>query len=93
MSKFPRVDSRQEENRAAWKPRRCTLILKMLGKNVGFKVLDQKMKKVWMLEKGCEITELERGFFLVRFKSKRGYHKVLDEGPWTIQGHYVTVSK
>lgn len=69
------------------------MILKVLGKKVGFKTLEQKVGEIWKLQHDFELTDLEEGYFIARFRNKEEYDRVLDGGPWIIQGHYVTISK
>ena len=33
------------------------------------------------------------GFYILKFESKSDYNKVLTGGPWTINGHYLTVQR
>ncbi|XP_027184123.1 uncharacterized protein LOC113782432 [Coffea eugenioides] len=92
-SRFPKPIVAAEEIRQMWKPWSRGLILKVLGKTVGFWTLEQKLKELWQLSQDFEITDLERGFYVVRFRAKEDYHKTLDGGPWMVQGHYITVTK
>ena len=58
--------------------------MKVLSKKVGFRVLESRLREKWNLHEGFELLDLEKGFFLSR---------ILEEGPWTIHGHYITISK
>lgn len=40
---------------------------------------------------GCEIIDLEHGYAVVPFYSREDYYHVLEEGPWLIMSHYLTV--
>lgn len=40
-----------------------------------------------------DIVDPEEGFYVVRFFSRDDYHFALENGPWTIQGHYLNLSK
>ena len=46
------------------------MIVKVLGKSVGYKVLSQRMSQVWQLKGRFEMVNLEDGFFMVRFTEK-----------------------
>lgn len=76
-----------------WQPWRRALIVKPLGRTVSFWVLSQRLTDLWALGHRIDIIDLEEGFYVVRFYSKEDYVHVLDDGPWTIQGHYLTVAK
>lgn len=60
---------------------------------MSYKVLEQRTKDLWKLEWGCELIDLEKGFYVARFYSEADYNRVLEEGPWIIMGHYLTVMK
>lgn len=92
-SRFPRIYSTAEQRLKNCRQWRKSLILKVLGKNIGFKVLQNRLKDLWKLIYDFELTDVEGGYFIVRFRSKEDYHKVLDGGPWVVQGHYVTIGK
>lgn len=49
--------------------------------------------RIWNLNQGCEIIDMEEGYYVIRFYSKEDYQHVLENGPWLIQGHYLTVMK
>lgn len=65
----------------------------MLGKSVGYWILNQRLRDLWQLEHGYELTGLEEYFYIVRFFSKEDYLKVLEGGPWIVMGHYLMVTK
>ncbi|KAI5652941.1 hypothetical protein M9H77_30128 [Catharanthus roseus] len=41
----------------------------------------------------CELIGLEEGYYLVHFRSKKDYDRVLYGGPWVVLGNYLTVAK
>lgn len=90
---MPVIDFTLEECQQLWKPWRKALILKVLGRNVSFKVLEQRTRDLWQLEWGCKLIDLEKGFYVARFFSEADYTRVLEEGPWLIMGHYLAVMK
>lgn len=55
------------------------------------KLLEQKVKYLWKLKIGCEMNDLEQGHVVVRFYDRDDYYHVLEEGPWIVMGHYLTV--
>lgn len=76
--------------RANWKG--C-LIIKLLGKNIGFRVLMEKIHKLWNPEGLITPIDVGLGFYIIRFESKSDYLRVYSGGPWIIQDHYLTVRK
>lgn len=61
------------------------LIVKMLGRNIGFKVLEERLKWLWCLKGDYELVDLVEGFFLVKFTSLEDMHFALE--------HYLTVRR
>ncbi|KAI5667540.1 hypothetical protein M9H77_17393 [Catharanthus roseus] len=53
----------------------------------------ERVRDLWNLEHGCEIIDIEHGYAVVRFYSKEDYLHVLEEGPWIVMGHHLTVSR
>ncbi|KAH1083258.1 hypothetical protein J1N35_023019 [Gossypium stocksii] len=68
-----------------------TVVLKLLGRNIGFSVLQNKLYSMWKPSGPIHMMDIENGYFLVKFQNKMDYDKALTEGPWTIFGQYLTV--
>lgn len=76
-----------------WTLRNCgNLGVKLLSSRF-LGALEQRIRDICKLEWDCEIIDLESGFFLTRFYSKRDYLNVLNNGPWVILGHSLTLTK
>ncbi|KAE8701043.1 hypothetical protein F3Y22_tig00110548pilonHSYRG00029 [Hibiscus syriacus] len=69
------------------------LILKLLGKSIGFRALDERIKRMWMPKVDYELIDVGDGYFLIKFSSLDDLCFALEEGPWIIYGHYLTVRK
>lgn len=89
----PIVDLPWEEYRALWKPWRRALILKVLGRKLNFKIVEQRVRKLWQLDLRCELIDMAKGFIIACFYSQKDYLKVLEGGPWMVLGSYLTISK
>ncbi|XP_012453509.1 uncharacterized protein LOC105775544 [Gossypium raimondii] len=68
-----------------------TVILKLLGRNIGFSVLQNKLYNLWKPSTALHMMDIENGYFLVKFQNKLDCEKTLSEGPWIIFGQYLTV--
>ncbi|KAH1090722.1 hypothetical protein J1N35_017979 [Gossypium stocksii] len=68
-----------------------TVILKLLGCNIGFSVLQNKIYSMWRLSAPIHMMDIENGYFLVKFQNKMDWEKALFKGSWTIFGQYLTV--
>lgn len=52
-----------EDYQEAWKPWKRRLILKLLGKSISLRALKNRVESLWNLQWGCDIVDLEEGFF------------------------------
>lgn len=81
---------RLKRSRAHWKG--C-LIIKLLGKNIGFKSLMDRVHHLWNLKGTMVPVDVGLGYYIICFETKSDYHRVNTRGPWIIQDHYLTVRK
>ncbi|KAI8543050.1 hypothetical protein RHMOL_Rhmol08G0188600 [Rhododendron molle] len=79
-----------KRSRAYWKG--C-LIIKLLGKIIGFKSLMDRVHHLRNLEGTMVPVDVGIGYYIIRFETKSDYHRVNTGGPWIIQDHYLTVKK
>lgn len=86
------VISEFEEQRLR-KPWRKTLIIKLLGRKIGFKALESKISQLWAQAGVLDIVDLTDENFMVKFSAYSDYELALTKGPRTIYGHYLTVHK
>jgi len=70
-----------------------SVIVSLLGRNIGFKVLCARIPTLWNLQGDYEVVDLEESHFLFKFMMKEDYHNVLIGGPWIINNHYLIVRK
>ncbi|KAL7253811.1 hypothetical protein ACSBR1_008201 [Camellia fascicularis] len=76
--------------REPWK--NC-LIVRLLGKNIGYNLFVNRMRRLWNLQAGFEALDIGNGFFIVKFEVMEDYTKVFTGGPWVVMDRYVTVRK
>ncbi|KAJ4841014.1 hypothetical protein Tsubulata_034619, partial [Turnera subulata] len=68
-----------------------TLIVKLWGRNIGYRTLCNRLPNLWQLKESVRVEDLENNFYFVRFQSRHDYMKALTDGPWIVLGHYLTV--
>lgn len=68
-----------------------TLVIKLLGRKIGYNVLWSKVCALWKLSQRFHIIDIENNYFLAKFESNLDYSNVLTKGPWVIYKHYLTV--
>ncbi|KAI5661200.1 hypothetical protein M9H77_20523 [Catharanthus roseus] len=61
---WPFVDIETETYKQLWKPWKRALIVKVLGKSITFKALEQRVKDIWKLPWGCQMIDPEHGYVL-----------------------------
>ncbi|XP_020231527.1 uncharacterized protein LOC109812068 [Cajanus cajan] len=88
LPKFSIAPTKYEELCGPWK--KC-LIIKLLGKNIGFLTMKDRLRASWKLEGDFDIIDVSNGFFLVNFDLNADKEKIMHGGPWMIFDHYLTV--
>lgn len=73
---------------APWKD---ALVVKLLGKRLGYNVLKDRLMRLWKLSSGFDMMDIGNDFYMVKFDVELDRTKVLEEGPWMIFDHYLTV--
>jgi len=73
-------------------PWKDALVIKLLGKTLGYNTLKDRLKKVWKLQGGFEIMDNDNGFYMVKFDQVADREKVISDGPWMIFDHCLAVS-
>ena len=66
------------------------LIIKVLGRKIGFDLLERKLQ-LWKGVGLFEIVDLGYEFYLIKFSCMEDKNYILDGGPWMIFDHYVTI--
>lgn len=67
------------------------MIVKLLGRKIGFKVFETRLQQLWVRKGIISLIDLGNEFFLVNFSHGDDQEYALTEGPWLIFDHYLTV--
>ncbi|XP_058759420.1 uncharacterized protein LOC131632707 [Vicia villosa] len=86
------VFSKKEEQRL-YRPWRRGLIVKLLGRRIGYRALETRLKQMWVRKGVINIIDLSNDYYLVVFWHEEDQHAALTEGPWFIHDHYLTVKE
>ncbi|KAI8027770.1 Uncharacterized protein LOK49_LG02G01142 [Camellia lanceoleosa] len=70
-----------------------SLIVRLLGKSIGYRLLCTKVKNLWALQDEFNAIDLGCSYFLFKFSSQEDCAYVYSGGPWVILDHYLTVRK
>ncbi|KAG8480634.1 hypothetical protein CXB51_025228 [Gossypium anomalum] len=68
-----------------------TVVVKLLGRNIGYGVLHNRISSLWKPSQPFRLMDIENGYYPVRFQSRIDYDLALTQGPWVVFGHYLTV--
>lgn len=70
-----------------------TLVVNVLGKNINYRVLENKIQRDWANKGRVKIIDLPKGFYVVQFTKEEDYRHALFEGPWMVANHYLLVQR
>lgn len=83
------LDEKVKENLSfSWKD---ALVVKLLGKKIGYVTIKDKLKAIWKLMGGFELVEIGHGHFIVKCDLEDDRIKVIEGGPWMIFYPYLAV--
>lgn len=62
------------------KPWQTTVVVKLLGRMIGYKALCSRLDFLWANTRGFSVIDLEKGYYLIRFRSEEDAHFALTQG-------------
>ncbi|XP_031116887.1 uncharacterized protein LOC116020559 [Ipomoea triloba] len=89
----PVIKLTKEEKRRMRKRWENTLIIKVLGKTVGYNYMLRRLRTIWNPKSGMDLIAIQNGYFLVRFSSVTDYEHAKLGGPWTVLDHCLAVKE
>ncbi|CAI8594615.1 unnamed protein product [Vicia faba] len=81
----------EEEEKRIQKPWRRDVIVKLLGKRIGYKVLESRLNQIWVHKGIISIIDLSNDYYLVAFSHEDDKKAAMENGPWFIYDHYLTL--
>lgn len=63
-----------------------TVVIKLLGRNIGYTALYNKVCALWKPKQGFRLVDAEKRYFFVKFQNKEDLKRVLCDGPWIVYG-------
>lgn len=67
------------------------LIVKVFGKTMDFHILHAHILGLWKPIGRMDYLTLRNDFFLIRFHNGEDHARVLNDGPWFVGGHYLSI--
>jgi len=74
-------------------PWKDALVVKLLGKSLGYNTMKNKLENVWKLTGGFELMNVGNSYYMVKFDGVEDKNKVINGGPWIIYDHILAVSQ
>ncbi|XP_019182128.1 PREDICTED: uncharacterized protein LOC109177272 [Ipomoea nil] len=87
----PTIHLTRAEVEAIRAPWRKALIIKVMGRRVGYAYLLRHLTTMWKPKGRMELIAIDNDYFLVRFGSVEDLEFAMFEGPWMILDHYLIV--
>ncbi|XP_058725672.1 uncharacterized protein LOC131596965 [Vicia villosa] len=84
------IFSAEEEERMQ-RPWRRGVIVKLLGRRIGYKALENRLNQMWVRKGVISIIDLSNDYYLVAFSHEDDKKATMTNGPWFIYDHYLTV--
>ncbi|XP_045804092.1 uncharacterized protein LOC123897478 [Trifolium pratense] len=90
---LPKVTMDEKLFQELCNPWKEALVVKLLGKNVGFNMMKDRLQKLWRLTGGFEIMNVDNGFYMVKCELLADREKIMSAGPWMLFDHYLAVAR
>lgn len=84
--------SKTEEKRI-YKPWRRGVIVRLLGRRIGYQALETRLKQMWVQNGVISIIDLSNDYYLVVFTNEDDHNIALSDVTWFIYDHYLTVQE
>ncbi|KAK3018127.1 hypothetical protein RJ639_004586 [Escallonia herrerae] len=76
--------------RQPWKK---TLIVKTIGAFFSATAIAPRLNEIWCPTEKSDVIQLANGFHIIKFQHEIDYHKALEQGPWFIGTHFLSVQR
>lgn len=93
ISRYKNIPIEDEEYKEWCKPWRGSLMVSVMGKRVGFKIMETTLNRTWAKTAAIKIIDMPQGYFFVFFNAEADYKRALFEGPWRVTDHYILVQR
>ena len=87
----PIVKLSKEEKARFRRPWKQTLIIKLLGRSIGYHLLLRKIQELWRPSAAVDLVALDNGLFMAKFSSMEDHDFSSSGAPWMIFDHYLIV--
>jgi hypothetical protein len=83
----------EEELRSAEKMWSNSILIYLVGKRPYYMFFKAYIKRVWLPKGKFEVYARDNGFYLVQFELAEDCNKILEGGPWMMDGKFIIMKK
>ncbi|XP_019151931.1 PREDICTED: uncharacterized protein LOC109148649 [Ipomoea nil] len=87
----PTIRLSKAEIRQIRAPWRLAIIVKGMGRSIGYTYLLRRLTSMWKPKGKMELIAIDNGYFIVRFGVVKDLEHAIFEGPWMVMDHYLIV--
>ncbi|XP_019226978.1 PREDICTED: uncharacterized protein LOC109208333 [Nicotiana attenuata] len=92
-SQFKHISLTDENRERMYSPWQFSLIIKLLVKRVVHQYLKRKIQDLWKPNEPFPLIDIGSDFYVVKFTKEENMAKTLQQAPWFINGHYLSVRR
>ncbi|KAM3200828.1 hypothetical protein P3L10_033191 [Capsicum annuum] len=81
----------KEETEGLYSPWKHSLIIKLLGKKTTHQYLHEKLVTLWKVSENFPLIDHDLDVYIAKFAPPESVSHVLQNGPWFINGHYLSI--
>ncbi|XP_070025428.1 uncharacterized protein [Nicotiana sylvestris] len=82
-----------EDIQRIYEPWKFSMIIKLIGKRVLHHYLKVKIQNLWRPTENFSLIDLGEDYYTVKFNKEENSRKTLQNGPWFINGFFLSVPK
>lgn len=83
------MDITKEEKKATRRSWRFSVIIKLIGKTIGYHYLLRRVQSTWKPQAPITLIDLSNDFYIVRLSNAHDFETALFDGRWMIGEHYL----
>ena len=72
-------------------PWQTSVILKLMGKQLGYHALQSRLVGIWRPTGNMQFIDIGYEFYIMKFEALKDYHHALMDGPWFVGDQYLHV--
>uniref|UniRef100_A0A1U7WW10 Uncharacterized protein LOC104227795 n=2 Tax=Nicotiana sylvestris TaxID=4096 RepID=A0A1U7WW10_NICSY len=65
----------------------------IVGKRMLHHYLKRKIQELWKPTEDFQLIDLGVDYYIIKFKKKENMDKVMNQGPWFINGHFLSITR